>query len=90
MVYTTRINQPQAGVLSVDGVAKRPIVVDSDGEDNIVVRPIGVITQAFDHRAIDGAYSRFLKRLGILSKIMTGPRCCHNRLMKSLNIFGGT
>ena len=64
-LYTTPIiNQPQVGVLSVDGVAKRPIVVDRDGEDNIVVRPIGVITQAFDHRAIDGAYSAaFLKRL---------------------------
>jgi 2-oxoglutarate dehydrogenase E2 component (dihydrolipoamide succinyltransferase) len=32
--------------------------------DLIAIRPIGVLAQSFDHRAIDGAYSAaFLKRI---------------------------
>ena len=32
--------------------------------DSIAVRPVGVLAQSFDHRAIDGAYSAaFLKRI---------------------------
>ena len=56
------INQPQVAILSTDGVKRRPVVVDD--RDTIAVRPIGLLTHAFDHRAIDGAYSAaFLDRL---------------------------
>jgi len=51
---------PQVAILSLDAVAKKPVV---SGED-IVVRPVGVLAQSFDHRAFDGAYSAaFLHRL---------------------------
>jgi VCBS repeat-containing protein len=58
------INQPQVAILSTDGVKKRPVVVETNGKDEIAIRPIGVLAQSFDHRAFDGAYSAaFLKRL---------------------------
>ena len=58
------INQPQVAILSTDGVRKRPWVVTGDGGDEIVVRPVGLLVQSFDHRAVDGAYSAsFLDRL---------------------------
>ena len=64
-LFTTPIiNQPQIAILSMDTIAKRPMVVEQDGEDHLVIRPVGILTQAFDHRAIDGAYSAaFLRRL---------------------------
>ena len=61
---TSIINQPQTAILSVDGVRKKPVVVDVGDGDVIAIRPIGVLAQSFDHRAFDGAYSAsFLKCL---------------------------
>ena len=58
------INQPQAAILSIDGVHKKPVVIEGPDGDAIVVRPIGILAQSFDHRAFDGAYSAaFLRRL---------------------------
>lgn len=58
------INQPQVAILSTDGVKKKPVVIESNGVDEIAIRPVGVLAQSFDHRAFDGAYSAaFLKRL---------------------------
>jgi 2-oxoglutarate dehydrogenase E2 component (dihydrolipoamide succinyltransferase) len=58
------INQPQVAILSTDGIKKRPVVVEADGSEAIVARPVGVLAQSFDHRAIDGAYSAaFLNRI---------------------------
>jgi pyruvate dehydrogenase E2 component (dihydrolipoamide acetyltransferase) len=51
------INQPQIAILSTDGITKRPIVIEQNGEDLIAIRPIGILAQSFDHRAIDGSYS---------------------------------
>jgi len=51
------INQPQAAILSIDGVHKKPVVIEGPDGDAIVVRPIGILAQSFDHRAFDGAYS---------------------------------
>ena len=51
------INQPQVAILSTDGVKKKPVVIESDAGDSIVIRPVGVLAQTFDHRAVDGAYS---------------------------------
>ncbi len=64
MITAPVINQPQVAILSMDGVAKKPVVIDVGGSDAIVVRPVGVLAQSFDHRAIDGAYSAaFLKKV---------------------------
>jgi 2-oxoglutarate dehydrogenase E2 component (dihydrolipoamide succinyltransferase) len=58
------INQPQVAILSTDGVKKKPVVVEGPDGDTIAIRPVGVIAQSFDHRAIDGAYSAaFLRRV---------------------------
>ena len=58
------INQPQVGILSMDAVKKRPVVIESAAGDAIEIRPVGVLAHSFDHRAIDGAYSAaFLNRL---------------------------
>ena len=58
------ISQPQVAILSTDGVRKKPVVLESAGGDTIVIRPIGVLAQSFDHRAFDGAYSAaFLRRV---------------------------
>jgi 2-oxoglutarate dehydrogenase E2 component (dihydrolipoamide succinyltransferase) len=58
------INVPQVAILSVDGVRKMPVVVESEETDSIAICPVGVLAQSFDHRAVDGAYSAsFLKEL---------------------------
>ncbi|MBX2849160.1 MAG: 2-oxo acid dehydrogenase subunit E2 [Acidiferrobacterales bacterium] len=58
------INQPQIGIMSTDGIKKRPVVVESELGDTIAIRPVGILAQSFDHRAIDGAYSAaFLNRV---------------------------
>jgi 2-oxoglutarate dehydrogenase E2 component (dihydrolipoamide succinyltransferase) len=58
------INQPQIAILSVDAIKKQPVVIEGPDGDTIGIRPIGVLSQSFDHRAIDGAYSAaFLDRL---------------------------
>ena len=58
------VNPPQVAILSTDGVRKRPIVVESPEGDSIAIRPVGVLAQSFDHRAVDGAYSAaFLREM---------------------------
>ncbi len=58
------ISQPQVAILSTDAVNKRPVVVEGPKDDHIVIHPVGVLAQSFDHRAFDGAYSAaFLGRI---------------------------
>ncbi len=60
------INQPQVAILSLDGVHKKPVVIEGSEGDAIAIRPVGVLAQSFDHRAFDGAYSAaFLRRVKI-------------------------
>ena len=64
MITAPIINQPQVAILSTDGVTKKPVVIESEDGDSIAIRPVGVLAQSFDHRAIDGAYSAaFLNRM---------------------------
>ena len=38
--------------------------METEAGDAIAIRPVGVLAQSFDHRAIDGAYSAgFLARV---------------------------
>jgi 2-oxoglutarate dehydrogenase E2 component (dihydrolipoamide succinyltransferase) len=56
------INQPQAAILGVGKLEKRPVVVSEDGEDRIVVRPRCYVTLTIDHRVMDGHQAnRFLQ-----------------------------
>lgn len=51
------INQPQVAILSTDAIFKKPVVIESEAGDSIAIRPVGMLAQTFDHRAVDGAYS---------------------------------
>lgn len=52
---TPIINQPQAAILGVGAVQKRPVVITQDGLDSIAIRPMCYLSLTFDHRVIDGA-----------------------------------
>lgn len=49
------INQPQAAILGVGAMQKRPVVVSQHGVDAIAIRPMCYLSLTFDHRLIDGA-----------------------------------
>lgn len=51
------INPPQVAILSTDGISKRPVVIEGPDGDSIAIRPVGMLAQTFDHRAVDGAYA---------------------------------
>jgi 2-oxoglutarate dehydrogenase E2 component (dihydrolipoamide succinyltransferase) len=58
------ISPPQVAILSTDAVRKRAVVIEGPGGDGIAIRPVGMLAQTFDHRAVDGAYSgAFLNEL---------------------------
>ncbi len=46
------INQPQAAILSMESIVKRPVVVEGDA---IAVRSMMFLSFSFDHRILDGA-----------------------------------
>ena len=46
------INQPHAGILSMDAIVKRPVVIEDDA---IAVRSMMYLCLSFDHRILDGA-----------------------------------
>jgi 2-oxoglutarate dehydrogenase E2 component (dihydrolipoamide succinyltransferase) len=51
---TPIISQPQVGIVRMGQVVKRPVVVQKDGEDAIVIRPMMYVSLGYDHRIIDG------------------------------------
>lgn len=51
------INAPQVAILSTDAIRKKPVVLESAAGDSIAIRPVGMLAQSFDHRAVDGAYA---------------------------------
>jgi 2-oxoglutarate dehydrogenase dihydrolipoamide succinyltransferase (E2 component) len=54
------INQPNTGILSLDAITKRPVVID----DTIAIRSMVNISMTWDHRTIDGEIAtRFLARV---------------------------
>jgi pyruvate/2-oxoglutarate dehydrogenase complex dihydrolipoamide acyltransferase (E2) component len=56
IMATPIINQPQVGILDLEAVIKRPVVVpDADGNDSIAIRPMTILGLSWDHRALDGA-----------------------------------
>ncbi len=58
IMATPIINQPQVGILDLEAIVKRPVVVtDGDGNDSIAIRPMTILGLSWDHRALDGALS---------------------------------
>jgi pyruvate/2-oxoglutarate dehydrogenase complex dihydrolipoamide acyltransferase (E2) component len=62
---TPIINLPQVGILDVEAVVRRPVVVTSpDGGESIAIRSMVNLILGWDHRAMDGVYAaRFLAQL---------------------------
>jgi 2-oxoglutarate dehydrogenase E2 component (dihydrolipoamide succinyltransferase) len=61
LVSVPIINQPNVGILSLDAIQKRPVVVE---EDAIAVRHMVYVSMSWDHRLIDGELAtRFLARV---------------------------
>jgi 2-oxoglutarate dehydrogenase E2 component (dihydrolipoamide succinyltransferase) len=62
---TPIISQPQVGILDVEALVKRPVVVTGeDGADVIAIRPIMNLCLSYDHRLVDGAYAaQFMRDL---------------------------
>ena len=59
------INRGQAGIVAMDAVTKRPVVItDAEGNDSIGIRQMVFLSIAWDHRVIDGAEAaRYLAEL---------------------------
>ena len=58
IMATPIINQPQVGILDLEAVVKRPVVItDADGHDSIAIRPMTILGLSWDHRALDGVLS---------------------------------
>nr|MBC7245958.1 2-oxo acid dehydrogenase subunit E2 [Chloroflexota bacterium] len=56
------INPPEAAILAVGAIVKRPVVID----DGIHIRPIMTLTVSADHRILDGvAVANFLQELKV-------------------------
>ncbi|TDQ76990.1 dihydrolipoamide acetyltransferase family protein [Sphingobacterium yanglingense] len=59
------INQPQAAILAVGTITKKPAVLETEAGDVIAIRHMMYLTMSYDHRVIDGALGgTFLKRVG--------------------------
>ena len=65
VLATPIINQPQVGILDLEAIVKRAVVVtDEGGNDSIAIRPMTYLPMSWDHRALDGAEAaRFLSRI---------------------------
>lgn len=58
------INQPQAAILAVGTIKKKPAVLETEHGDVIAIRHMMYITMSYDHRVIDGALGgTFIKRV---------------------------
>src|SRR5262249_974030 len=61
LVGTPIINQPQAAILGIGAIVKRPVVRSNStsllpsADDAIVIRPMCYLSFTFDHRVLDGA-----------------------------------
>lgn len=70
LVGTPIIHQPQAAILGVGTIAKRPVVRSGSAsllpsaDDTIAIRPMCYLSLSFDHRILDGASAdRFLMKV---------------------------
>jgi 2-oxoglutarate dehydrogenase complex dihydrolipoamide succinyltransferase (E2) component len=71
VLATPIINQPQVAILDLEAIVKRPVVVESEGQDAIAIRPMAYLPLSWDHRALDGAdAARFLG--AVKEKLETG------------------
>jgi 2-oxoglutarate dehydrogenase complex dihydrolipoamide succinyltransferase (E2) component len=64
VLATPIINQPQVGILDLEAIVKRPVVIDGSEGEAIAIRPMAFLPLSWDHRALDGATAaRFLSHI---------------------------
>lgn len=64
LIGTPIINQPEAAILAVGTIEKKPVVVETPAGDTFAVRHKMYLSLSYDHRIVDGALGgAFLKRL---------------------------
>jgi len=62
--FTAIINPPEAAILAVGTIKKKPSVIEVEGVEKIEIRSLMNITLSVDHRLIDGAMAaNFLKQI---------------------------
>ncbi|WP_100373412.1 dihydrolipoamide acetyltransferase family protein [Bacillus sp. FJAT-45037] len=72
VLSTPIINRPQAAILSVESIVKRPVVIESPTGDMIAVRSMVNLCLSLDHRVLDGLVcGRFLARVKEILENMT-------------------
>jgi len=65
--FTAIINPPESAILAIGKIEKVPVVRD----DQIVIRPVTILSLTYDHRVVDGApAARFLQRV---KQLLTNP-----------------
>lgn len=61
---TPIINQPQAAILALGAIQKKPVVLETAEGDVIAIRHMMVLSMSYDHRFVDGFLGgSFLKRV---------------------------
>jgi 2-oxoglutarate dehydrogenase E2 component (dihydrolipoamide succinyltransferase) len=57
LLSTPILNPPQAAILGMHKIQKRPVVISDNGIDTIAIRPMMYLALTYDHRIIDGKQS---------------------------------
>jgi len=58
------INQPQAAILATGVIKKKPVVMETEFGDSIVIRSMMFLSLSYDHRVVDGMLGgSFLRRV---------------------------
>lgn len=61
---TPIINQPQAAILAVGAIKKKPVVIETAHGDTIGIRHMMFLSHSYDHRVIDGSLGgSFVRRV---------------------------
>lgn len=64
LMGTPIINQPQVAILAVGSIKKKPVVIETEFGDSIVVRSMMFLSLSYDHRVVDGSLGgSFLRRV---------------------------
>ncbi len=72
---TPIINQPQAAILAVGAIRKKPAVIETEYGDVIAVRQMMFLSLSYDHRVVDGMLGgSFLRRVADYLEQFDGNR----------------
>jgi 2-oxoglutarate dehydrogenase E2 component (dihydrolipoamide succinyltransferase) len=72
---TPIINQPQAAILAVGAIRKKPAVLETEEGDVIAIRQMMFLSLSYDHRVVDGFLGgSFLKKIATYLESFDGKR----------------